>query len=107
MSENLHIQEDYVEVLENGTCLGYGSSDVYETFTNNIGKLFTSLQKDHGRCKGKVYIDTSEVSRQVGWVFEKKKKYTDCNESFIRQVWVTLHEQPETHTIEYHYQYLD
>ena len=38
---------------------------------------------------GKVYVGEGTP---VGWVFQKKTEYTDCSETYLREVWVTLHE---------------
>src|SRR6266446_5663501 len=63
---------------------GLGDSDVYETFTDNVGALYTSLVKEHGRCTGRMYVDEAVASaaggggtrqRHVGWVFLRRKKY--------------------------------
>ena len=97
----LFVKETHVNRTE-----GYrlGDSGVYETFTDNTGRLFRSLQKEFGRCTGKCYIDMPDGSaKQIGWVFQKRQKYTDCNETYLAETWVTLHSAPPTRTVEYHY----
>ena len=104
MSDNLWISETYISVTEN---VIYGEVEPYETFTDNIGRLFRKLQRDHGRCRGSIRIDTKDgVSKRVGWVFQKRMKYTDVNETYLAETWVTLHEKPPTKTVEYHYREL-
>ena len=85
-----------------------GRGDVYETFTNNKGELFKSLLYEHGRCMSKIYIDSNGKTRAIGWVFEKKLKYTDRDKVkfYIQETWITLHESEPVKTIEYNYLYL-
>lgn len=86
----------------------YGDSGYYEPFTDDKRKLFKALSKEYGRCASKVYVDTKEGTKAVGWVFEKSMKYTDCNKKYIQETWVTLYEDdPETVTRDYHYIGLD
>ncbi len=75
-----------------------GDSGVYETRFDNTGELYKFLQKEYGRCSGKVYIDKDDREGiAVGWVFEKIAKYEDTHEPFKLETWVTLHEkQPIT-----------
>jgi len=74
----------------------FGDTDWYEPYTDNIGKLFRNLQQEYGRCSGKVYVDTKEGTKPVGWVFEKRMKYDDARgndpdrDFYIREVWVSL-----------------
>lgn len=75
--------------------LGLGESDWYETFADNVQQLFRSLQKGFGGCVSKIYQDTpmgdgTYREYSLGWVFEKKVKYEDCNKYFIREVWCEI-----------------
>ena len=98
--EIMLIQEIYIDQTRGGI---FGGSGVYEAFT---GELFRNLQKEYGRCRGKVYIDIDGESKQIGWVFEKRMKYEDSPETYVREVWVTLHEsEPET-KVTHHYKFL-
>lgn len=101
------VQETYTEVTDDDDVYGLGKSGLYEPFTDNIGKLFKSYQREFGRCIGKVYIDTPEGNaRQIGWVFEKSMKYEDCDKYYLQQTWVTLYEdKPEVKTT-HHYKFL-
>ena len=71
----------------------YSMGDVgpYLPHTNNIGELFSSLQREFGRCISKVYLDTNEGTFQIGWAFARKDKYEDTGEPFDHVTWVTLH----------------
>lgn len=99
----LFIEEKFVNATK-----GYriGESGVYEPFTDDVKKLFKSLQKEHGRCISKCYLETKAGDKQIGWVFQKREKYTDSAETFVKETWVMLHEkEPETKTT-FHYKYL-
>lgn len=110
----LYISETFINQTEG---YRFGESGVYETYfeDDEIGKLFRSLQQEYGRCTSKVYIDTDEGTKQIGWVFEKRMEYEDSRpryddygrrqkpDTYIREVWVTVHEAPPTKTTEYHY----
>jgi hypothetical protein len=94
------IQETFVNVTREAQI---GESGLYEPFTDDLGKLYRVLVKEHGRCTGRVYIDTKEGTKAIGWVFIKRRKYDDSNETYLAETWVTLHErQPDT-TVIHHY----
>ena len=80
----MFIKETWVDKTKG--CL-IGDSGFYEPFTSNLGELFRSLQKEYGRCTGYVYIGDD---KPIGWVFEKKVKYTDVNEFYINETWVEV-----------------
>ena len=101
---HLQVEEVYINATE-----GYrlGDGDMYEPFTDDIGRLFRSMQQEHGRCVGKMYVEPD--GRQIGWVFEKRRAYEDARtkaNTYLQRVWVTLHEKKPTKTTEYHYKYL-
>ncbi len=85
---NIIMRESWVNATEGHR---RGSSDWYESFTDDEGELFRSLQKELGRCTGKVYIDTDDGdARPVGWVFLKKTQYDDIGKYFLMESWVEL-----------------
>lgn len=98
MKRIFEIQETYVNETQG---YRFGDSDWFEPYTDNMGKLFRDLQKEYGRCTGKVYTDTVDGAKQVGWVFEKQMQYEDARpryndygrllkpETYLRAVWVT------------------
>lgn len=101
---NLYIQENWIDRTRDLIC---GESEVYETFTPNVGELYRSLQKEYGRCTGKVYVDNKDGQGiAVGWVFQQRRKYKDVNETYLAETWVSLHTEPDTVTRTPHYQYL-
>ena len=82
----LHISETFVNATE-----GYqlGDGDEYETVYDDAGELYRSLVREYGRAR-KMYQETGNGDRQVGWVFEKRAKYTDSNETYLQETWVTV-----------------
>jgi hypothetical protein len=113
----IHIGETFVNkgtyrpdgTLDESRQHRFGDSDVYESWATvgQRGALFQSLQREYGRCTGKVMIDDADApggARAIGWVFEKRMPYEDDPRSFYkREVWVTLHSAPPTKTTTYHY----
>jgi len=82
----------------------FGESGQYEPFTNDIGQLFRSCQREFGRCVSSVYQDFKDGTiKRIGWYFEKRMKYEDCNEYYVRGVWVTLYDKPDEHHVLSHY----
>lgn len=98
---NFFVQESYIDATQNVCC---GESDVYETSFSNSGELYRSCLQEYGRCVGKVRIDrTNGTVKVIGWVFQKRKKYDDCDESYLAETWITVHEKPPTKTITHYY----
>lgn len=84
--------------------VGLGESGTYETFTDNRGELYRAMQKEYGRCTGKVYIgEDQDQIKEIGWVFIKRQTYQDSDETYLQETWVTIHTKEPTKTIEYHY----
>lgn len=100
---NLFIQESYVNASE-----GYriGDSEVYETWTDNPGDLFRSLRREYGKAQN-MYRDTDDGVKRCGWVFTKRVQYTDSKDTYLQEVWVTLHEKEPKRTTTYYPRYLD
>lgn len=100
---NLYVQESGVNVSEGHRM---GDSGVYEAFTDHPGTLYRECVREHGRCIGRVYIDTDDGSKAIGWVFLKRDRYEDTGEPFLRETWVTLHDAPDTVARTHHYHYI-
>jgi hypothetical protein len=82
---------------EDGPAYNLGSSDWYEPYTSDRGRLFRDAQKEHGRCTSKVYVDGPDGRAvPIGWVFEKRQQYEDTGcygrpaEYFTLETWVEL-----------------
>ena len=71
----------------------FNDGDWERAYTNKA-RLFLDLQRDHGRCTGKMYRDQKNGSPvQVGWVFEKRECYSDTRglrpqDFFLCETWV-------------------
>lgn len=91
----LMVQETYVDKTKG---YRFSESEWYEAYTDSRRKLFRNCQQEYGKCVSKVYVDTQEGTKQVGWVFEKKMVYEDCrnrpteDDKYIREVWVSVRE---------------
>ena len=57
-----------------------------------VGDIFRYSQKEFGRCVSKVYLDTDDGVKQIGWVFQKRERYEDSKETFIHETWVSLYD---------------
>lgn len=77
-----------------------GDDSPQETRFETTGELFKFCQKEFGRCVSKQYIGDGQ---QIGWVFEKNVRYTDCNEYYLQETWVSIHEALPERTIKYHF----
>jgi hypothetical protein len=78
MTDLLWIQESYVNVTEH---YGFGDSDPYETWTDDIGTLYRSLVKEYGGCIGKMGIEHKSGKPDTypaGWIFSRWEQYEDA-----------------------------
>lgn len=96
----LWAQEDFVNL--DMQCRS-GESDPYETCFTDRASLFRACRQNYGRCTGKVYVDTPTGPRAIGWVFVKREKYSDSDETFLQEAWVTVHGGPARRTTTYQY----
>jgi len=84
----INIIENSVNKTDN--CI-FGESLPYEAFTNNIGELFRHFQKEYGKCVSSMYRDKSDgTAQKIGWVFEKREQYCDCDDYYTRETWVRV-----------------
>lgn len=91
---NLHISETWVNATKGH---GVGQSGIYETFTDDLGELYRRLRGEYGRCISRIYIDCRvypghELSdtKPIGWVFQKRRQYEDCDETYLAETWVEV-----------------
>lgn len=97
----LWIQETFVNETEG---YQFGESEVYETCADSRGEPFRDLQQEYGRCVSKMFIDTADGVKTVGWVFQKVMGYeNDPTKKYVRTVWVSLHKGPPTRIVNYDY----
>ena len=94
---NILAEFEYVNITK-----GYrlGSDGVQETRFKTKGELYKYCLKEYGRCVSKCYVGNGQ---QIGWVFEKRVKYSDCNETYLQETWVAIHDSMPVKHIEYHY----
>lgn len=87
------VEESFVNATE-GHMIG---SDVCEIEpTSDTGELFRFYQSEYGRCVSSAYVDTEDGPRRIGWVFQGRDRYSDTGEPYLREVWITLLEKPDT-----------
>lgn len=100
----LYVQEMSTVEYDDGRAYRIGESDVYEAYTDDRRRLFRDMQREYGRCTGKVYIDTPDKQAMaIGWVFAKRRPFERDDGSYLASTWVTLHSQPPTRTTAFHY----
>lgn len=96
----LWITETFVNVDKNAM---FGETPWTETRYERVGDLFKSLRREYGPCQSKMYRDTPEGSKQVGWVFAKRMEYEDAwrmrhlpkeKRTYIREVWIEVSDTP-------------
>jgi len=102
---SLYVQEEFVDASR---CARYGESGVYETGYDTVGTLYRALRREWGRCTGKVYVDQTcpergAYSQAIGWVFIKRVRYEDSRETYLREVWATVHDRPPVESQTFHY----
>lgn len=73
----LEIKETFVNATEG---IRFGDTEWEEPWTNEIGKLFRDMQREYGRCTGRIYQDRTDADGHwdtypLGWVFEKRMLY--------------------------------
>lgn len=89
---NLYVQESYVNETKG---YRFGDSEWYETYTDNIGRLFRDMQKEYGRCVSRMYVDKTDGRViPIGWVFQKRMEYEDSHDTYVREVWVQVSRTP-------------
>ena len=86
---NIVMKEQWVNATE--SCM-LGETEWYEAYTDDEGELFRSMQKDAGRCTGKVYVDLPrQEAWPIGWVFLKRTEYSDVRgQYYLRETWVSM-----------------
>jgi len=96
----LYVQESFVNATKG---YRFGDTDVTETDCETSGELYRIMQREYGRCDSKIYINGDDGPIPVGWVFIKRVEYEDSSETYLREVWVTVYDAPDTVTRERHY----
>jgi len=92
---NKHGEVDFKSCILYDDVMKYEDS-IFPDMTR--AKIFKWLQKEHGRCTSKVYIGNGIP---VGWVFQKRVEYTDCNETYLQETWISFGTKEVETTITY------
>src|SRR5437879_3634113 len=96
------INEEHIMVDENDdeTNLLLGQTGFYEVNALvTLGELFRDLRSRFGRCTGKVYIDTKDGTKAIGWVFRRRTTPGDYleGEPHLCDQWISvLKSEPRT-----------
>lgn len=89
----LKVRITYVNKTK-GHHIGY--EPYHEPYTEDRGELYRSLVREYGRCVSKMYHDTPDgKTQEIGWVFESRDKYTDSDDTYIRETWVEVRTDEE------------
>jgi hypothetical protein len=97
---NLWVEEVFVDKADK---VIIGEHEPYETAYDNAGDLYKALASSYGRCQGKTYVEIDGEEKHTGWIFEAKVEYDDCEDTFVREVWVTVLTGPHTVKVTPHY----
>ena len=82
----------------------FGDPDPFESDCYTKGEVYNEVSREYGRCMSKMYLDQKDgKAREIGWVFEKREQYTDCDETFLCETWVTVLSGKPVKTISYDY----
>lgn len=83
----IYLEEDYLNVDKDYFLCETIRTDVSHKEPTS---LFRDLQRQHGRCISSVYVDRASGAVKIGWIFEKRVKYTDVDETFLMQTWTNF-----------------
>lgn len=88
----IEVKETWVSV-EGKKRYQIGTSGWYESFAEETGELFRACQREYGRCISRMYVDVAVAfhkakAKAIGWVFEKRKQYSDCDKTYIQETWI-------------------
>ena len=80
----LWVTERHIDMT---TCQTYNVIDWYETRFNVSERrgLYASCAKEYGRAASMYRNNT-----QVGWVFERRVRYEDSQDAYLREVWIEV-----------------
>lgn len=78
----MRVQVDITDPDQN--CIVY--SDMEDWDAKFPHEVYYAASKEYGRCIGKIYIDPD--ARHIGWVFEKRCKYSDSDKTYLQHTWI-------------------
>jgi len=91
LTDATHVQTSWINASEH-----YRIYDELQPIEDTVfedmkrGEVFRWLQREYGACTSKVYVDTPDQPRAIGWVFEKRVPYDDSRETYLQQTWVSF-----------------
>lgn len=112
----LHIRECLVEIkdrnLDTEKRTIFSEGPVCVTKYTTTASLFLALQREYGKCVSRQYrdvtVDGKPVSKQIGWVFEKRMPYEDAwrikkgqPKTFLQETWVEVFSEAPVNTVTY------
>lgn len=85
------IQTTAVNATRNHYIYDY-SIDMEDSIIDSMASLYRFGRSEYGRCSGKVYVDKkdSNESVHIGYVFIKKAKYEDVDETYLQETWLSM-----------------
>ena len=87
------LRESSVNATE-GHMIGEDSQPIEDTIFADVdnlrGELYHFGLREYGRCIGKVYVDAEDGVRHVGYVFQSRRKYEDCDETYLHETWLSV-----------------
>ena len=88
MEDGLYIR---VSIVNRTKGYRFYDGEFERTHYDTPSEVYKSMQEKYGRCTGYVYVDTPEGEAQrIGWVFVKRERYDDCDETFLQETWVSV-----------------
>ena len=92
----LHVREERIDVAQKAGFYDEGfdcdTSTILEDATP--GEVYRYAREQYGRCTSKIYREQNDgPPMHTGWVFVKREKYEDTQETFLCETWVTLYER--------------
>ncbi len=94
----LHVREQRVNADKSQIFYDEGFDCDESSILENasIGDIYRYAQGENGRCTSKMYRDCDEGPPEVvGWVFVKREKYDNVDETFLCETWVTVYDRSE------------
>jgi hypothetical protein len=84
------IVADSIIVTRLNATKGYIFDEYSEDLTEDNYPTYKRLVREYGKCTGKVYVDTSEGAKAIGYVFVKTVEYQDSSDTYLEETWVSF-----------------
>jgi hypothetical protein len=70
--------------------IGEDTIALADSIIDTRGDLYRFGVSEYGRCVGKVYSDTATGIVEHGYVFQGRVRYEDADETYLREVWLSI-----------------